>query len=333
MFINFQSNEAVHANLLQAALNSFDGKDFKLTAKGNVLNISQILKIFSPFLRNIVDSIPLVDEVPTIILPDCSSTSITHLVNILTTSSTNIPVSRATPGEEKKSILEVAKVLGINLRNLVVEKVSEAVIDMKVKLEYFETENVKAEKLTNVEDLYYDQNVVSASKNINQETKKLHRETKSEEMTDDTVKNVAVFTNEGFPPTLNITSINVPSYKCPECNRVFRTECRDAFFSHIKTHDRKIFACMLCGQGFFNNVSNHMKSDHGFLKEDFDRFHKLKYLRNKLHSIKRLEVKLNSGQILQSENAKKVASKKDVIEEFLALQKIFDADIRSRVPN
>jgi len=289
---------------------------------------------FSPFLRNIVDSNPLVDEVPTIILPDCSSTSITHLVNILTTSSANISVSRATQGKEKKGIMEVAEVLGINLRNLVVEKFSEAVIDLNVKFEYFETENVKVEKLPKVEDLDYDQNVVSAAKYIKQETKKLHHETKSEyfeleERTNDNLKNIVDLTKTNY----QFTSINVPSYKCPECNRVFPTEFRDEFFIHIKTHDRKIFACMLCGQGFFDNVSNHMKSDHGFSKEDLDRLHKLKYLRKKLYSIKQCEEKLNFGQIPQSEQIEKVARKQDVIEEFLALQKIFDADIRSRVPN
>ena len=152
MFINFKSSEAVHADLLQEAFNSFAEKNkgfLKLIAMdGPVIGKSERLKVFSPFLSDIIDSIPLAKEAPTIILPDLSSTSITHLSNILTQGFTKICLPRSLQREVEKSIMEAAAVLNINLNNLVLEKdTTEPVINIKVELKSYDVENIKEENL------------------------------------------------------------------------------------------------------------------------------------------------------------------------------------------
>jgi len=126
MILNFRSSEAGHFRLLREALTSFGERDtdFKLCAMGgHNLNVPRCFKLFSHFLSDIIDSCPPVQEVPTIILPDCPVNSIKHLVNLLTQGSTQ---SR---GEDNdvKDIIEVANVLKIDIKNLVYdEKIKQA---------------------------------------------------------------------------------------------------------------------------------------------------------------------------------------------------------------
>ena len=183
MFINFRSSEAVHANLLQEAFHSFDENKgfFKLIAMdGPIISESQRLKIFSPLLRDIVDSIPLANEVPVIILPDCSSDSITHLINILTQAFTNTSQSGSLQREKEQSIRDAADILEIDLKHLVIEKENSNIIDIKVENEYFDIEYVKDENLTKTESRT-EKVAVDANANIKEENQNFD-ETKSENL-------------------------------------------------------------------------------------------------------------------------------------------------------
>ena len=106
--------------ILKEALKSFDEKDtdYRLYAMwGHSLKIPRCFKLFSHFLGDIIDSCPLVQEVPTIIMPDFPVNSIKHLINLLTKGFT-----QSQDDQDVKDIIEVAKVLNIDLKNLVYDE-------------------------------------------------------------------------------------------------------------------------------------------------------------------------------------------------------------------
>jgi hypothetical protein len=125
MLLNFRFNGTEHAKLLEQALSSLneDSKSVKLSAmSGQSLKVSSSLKFFSPFFREIIESIPLVNEEQTIILPDYSSTSIKHLINLLLLTEGCTQSCAALELEDVADIKEVAKTLRIDLKNLVYDE-------------------------------------------------------------------------------------------------------------------------------------------------------------------------------------------------------------------
>ena len=140
MSINFRSSEAGQFMILEEALRSFDEKDtdFRLYAMwGHSLKIPRCFKLFSHFLSDIIDSCPLVQEVPTIILPEFPVNSIKHLINLLTKGFT-----LSQDDQDVEDIKEVANVLKIDIKNLVYdEQTIKQAEPMKVdELEEGETE-------------------------------------------------------------------------------------------------------------------------------------------------------------------------------------------------
>jgi len=121
MLTNIKSKEAKQAKLVQEAIKYFDKDERHLkviSMDQNKLLIPQSFKFVSNFLRDILTSNTLsVDDVPTIIMPDCSSSSILHLVNILTNGFTEFSVFPEDP-DDVKGILLAANVLNIDIKNL-----------------------------------------------------------------------------------------------------------------------------------------------------------------------------------------------------------------------
>ena len=132
MFANLNSNEEKHTNLLVEAVASFqksDG-DFKMILlDGQSLNIPQSLKVFSPFLSDLINTLSMINEVPTLIIPDCSPTSIIHLFKILTKGFTKVNVSPKAV-EHVKGIMEAAELFNIDVKNLVFDEKEESSKDV-----------------------------------------------------------------------------------------------------------------------------------------------------------------------------------------------------------
>ena len=113
-------------------------------------------------------------------MPDCSSDSITHLINILTQAFTNTSQSGSLQREKEHSIRDAADILEIDLKHLVIEKENSNIIDIKVENEYFDIEYVKDENLTKTESRT-EKVVVDANANIKEENQNFD-ETKSENL-------------------------------------------------------------------------------------------------------------------------------------------------------
>ena len=149
MSINFRSSEAGQFMILKEALRSFNEKDtdFRLYAMwGHSLKIPRCFKLFSHFLSDIIDSCPLVQEVPTIILPDFPVNSIKHLINLLTKGST-----LSQDDQDVEDIIEIANVLNIDIKNLVYDehtiKQGKPPVEELEDLEEGETEDGEEHKL------------------------------------------------------------------------------------------------------------------------------------------------------------------------------------------
>ena len=140
MFTNFHSNRDIHEELLVNVLSSIEKDDnyFKLIPKdGESLEISRSLRLFSPFLSDLINSFYNVNEVPAIIIPDCSSTSIIHLLQILTKGFTNVQVSPDAV-VHVKGIIEAAEMFNIDIKNLIFDEREESndkLIDIKSEKE------------------------------------------------------------------------------------------------------------------------------------------------------------------------------------------------------
>jgi len=113
--IQYKYHEEEFGKLLNVAFTEFISSDQqKLTIftrdKPFLLN-KESLVIFSPFLRNILDSLPCCSQ-PSILLPDCSSLALQHLLNIVQYGATDFQGELNTA-----EILVAAKCLAIDLTN------------------------------------------------------------------------------------------------------------------------------------------------------------------------------------------------------------------------
>ena len=119
MLLNFTTNASEHGNRLEKVFRSFnnaDNKTFVLSAStAEQIEVPTSFKLFSPFLRELIASLTFSTEPQTFIsLPDCSPTSIKDLINLLSHGSTQA----STEVGDVETIIEVAKMLGIDLKNL-----------------------------------------------------------------------------------------------------------------------------------------------------------------------------------------------------------------------
>ena len=83
MMINFCSFEEERLKLVEKALSWFNESDtrvVKFVVGRDTLKIPRSIKIFSPFLSDLIGSLPVKNDDLIIIIPDCSSTSFKHLV-------------------------------------------------------------------------------------------------------------------------------------------------------------------------------------------------------------------------------------------------------------
>ena len=87
----------------------------KVVVGEETLEIDRSIQIMCPFLSDLIDSIPVSNCEPLIILPDFSSTTFKHLADLLNTGFTE-------GCKNVKAVEEVAKILKINLDHLATNK-------------------------------------------------------------------------------------------------------------------------------------------------------------------------------------------------------------------
>jgi len=118
MMINFCSFEEERLKLVEKAISWFNESDtrvVKFVLGRDTQKIPKSIKIFCQFLSDLLGSLPVGNDDPTIIIPDCSSSSFKHLVDLLTKGYTEAC-------NDMESVVEVAKVLKIDIDNLVADK-------------------------------------------------------------------------------------------------------------------------------------------------------------------------------------------------------------------
>jgi len=118
MLLNFRATTSEHVNRLEQVISSVDAGCKNIvcsTSQSEHVEIPFKILFYSPFLREMVASVPLLNESQTVIMPDCFSASvIKHLVSLLSDGYTQISQTK----ENKPTIIDVAKMLGIDLSNL-----------------------------------------------------------------------------------------------------------------------------------------------------------------------------------------------------------------------
>jgi len=127
--INFCSFEDERFKLVEKALSSFNAsvtRVAKLVVGGDHLKIPRSMEILCPFLSDLMGSLPLNNVDPVIIIPDCSSTSLKHLVDLLTTGCTEACT-------DLKAVVEVANILRIDIKNIVTSKCQTAEDDVDLE--------------------------------------------------------------------------------------------------------------------------------------------------------------------------------------------------------
>ena len=110
--INFCSFEEEQLKSVEKALSWFNESDtmeVKFVVGRDTLKIHTSIKIFWPFLSDLIASLPVKNDDPIIIIPDCSSTSFKHLVDLLTKGYTE-------DCNDLKSVIEIANVLKMRQR-------------------------------------------------------------------------------------------------------------------------------------------------------------------------------------------------------------------------
>jgi len=205
MKINFRSDEAGHAKFLQEALSSFNEVDqeFQVFAMGgHILKVERSFKLFSPFLSDIIDSLPLTNNVPNIILPDCSAASLIHLVDILTKGYTKAC-------KDVQAVIDVGKVLGIDVKNMGIDE-----------------QNVRSEVTADVDIDLEDGEIEDSEEDYSPMTKK------QENISVGTGIKLAPF-SKAFMSVPNVLNNNSSSFKCPECSRTFAKKC--GLTTHMNT--------------------------------------------------------------------------------------------------
>jgi len=277
VIINFRSSEARHFMLLREALRSFDGKDtdFKLCAMGgHTLNTPRCFKLFSHFLSDIIDSCPPVQEVPTIILPDCPVNSIKHLLNLLTEGFT-----QSREGDhDVRDIIEVANVLKIDIKNLVYDDQTKQAEPMKVdELEEGEIEDDEEDFLLMEQEQKFGNKIgikIASFAEVDRSNPNI--------MTDGKINN-----NILFP--------------CLECKKNFGTA--DGLERHLRMsskHGTVLFHCTECRNSFGSEAAlkNHMKTT---AKHGNEKFVKKTGIRKLVEAKKRRECRCSiCFQVLES---------------------------------
>jgi len=118
MLFNFRATTSEHVNRLEQVISSVDAGCKNIvcsTSQSEHVEIPFKILFYSPFLREMFASVPFLSESQTVIMPDCFSASvIKHLVSLLSDGYTQISQTK----ENKPTIIDVAKMLGIDLSNL-----------------------------------------------------------------------------------------------------------------------------------------------------------------------------------------------------------------------
>jgi len=113
--IQYKYHDAEFGQLLNVAFTNFTSSDQqKLTifTRDKPIHLKrEPLVVFSPFIRNVLDSLPCCSQ-PSILFPDCSSLALQHLLNIVQCGATDFQGELNTA-----EILVAAKCLAIDLTN------------------------------------------------------------------------------------------------------------------------------------------------------------------------------------------------------------------------
>jgi len=125
MLLNFSTTAEEHENRLEQVSRSFEaeckGLVFSTSSIAEQLEVPGSVKLFSPLLRELIASQTFsTDHQTLIIVPDCSSTSIKHLINLLSSGCT-----QTTTDVDVETIIQDAKMLGIDLKNISHDDISE----------------------------------------------------------------------------------------------------------------------------------------------------------------------------------------------------------------
>ena len=149
MLLNFWSSLSEHAGRLKQIIRSFGAADDTLlifsASQSEQVEVPTTLTFVSPLLRDIIASITLCSETLTITTPACSSTSIKHLTSLLSDGCTQF----SPHVEDVEAIIEVGKMVGIDLKNLTYDEVTKTV----------EGEGVEEGKIKGVDKHYEDNNL------------------------------------------------------------------------------------------------------------------------------------------------------------------------------
>jgi len=147
MLLNFSTNAEEHGNRLREVFQSFevDSKTLLFSAStAEQIVVPGSVKLFSPFLRELVASQSFSTENQILlILPDCSPTSIKHLINLLSDGCT-----QTSADVDVETILQVARMLEIDIKNISYDDIN--INDLKIGVE----EHEKCEKQP--DDEYYE---------------------------------------------------------------------------------------------------------------------------------------------------------------------------------
>jgi len=306
MFANFHSNCDIHEELLVKALSSIENDDnyFTLIPKdGQSLEISHSLRLFSPYLSDIINSRYMVNEVPTLIIPDCSSTSIRHLLKILTKGFTKVQVSPDAV-EHVKGIIEAAEVFNIDIKNLIFDEREESndkLMHIKSEKEDGEIDEDTEEYQSKTSDILDPKTIPFMEENVEKvNSKGINENIKFEflELEETVIENTGFSDFQSFSfiqkqgeaankPLIKVASFaNIESsvsnlvsnnenrelpYKCADCNKSFAKKA--GLITHQNTtskHGRMpILKCIECEAllGGQEELNNHRLAVH---KSKFD---------------------------------------------------------------
>jgi len=196
--------EKERSTIIGEALSLFD--DSSSGTRGTVFVLGKdstklygSFKILCPFLGDLIDSLPESSSTdPVIIIPDCTFTSFTHLMNVLTKGYTEDCL-------DVDAVVEVAKALNIDLKNLFTDK----------------PQVLKDEELEEGEIIDCDQTLA----------KKPNTETCGTDI------KIADFSKlfQSVPNVMDMND-NMSSFSCQECDKTFST--KTSFEQHMKMADK-----------------------------------------------------------------------------------------------
>jgi len=279
MLLNFSTNSEEHGNLLKQVFQSFEADSktlFFSASTAEQIEVPTSVRLFSPLLRELIASQTFsTDHQTLIIVPDCSSTSIKHLINLLSSGCT-----QTTTDVDVETIIQDAKMLGIDLQNISYDDSTETgqvkveIKEAEIQDEYYE-DNVKKEmgedglKTLLVKSL----KIASFAKadlaiqNVNQNKcleSKADFSSKSELMID-----IKVFEQSNLGVSLSSPDIpHLGQLHCQECEKSFEKE------SELVLHKKKLhFDCLMCEYSVFTyrGMKKHMWRAHGgFFKHGYN---------------------------------------------------------------